>query len=389
MLTEISCRTAKPGPKPRKMFDERGLYLLVTTAGGRLWRFKYRIEGREKLLGLGAYPDVPLKRAREKRDAARQLLADGIDPSIKRRAEKLAQADTLEAIAREWFEKKASSLSAGTLKRDLDRLEKYVLPSLGRRPIRSITPADLVVALQRIEARGTMETAHRTRSLLGRIWRYAVGTSRAERDITADLRDALLPVVVRNHPSIKDPKAIGQLLQAIEGYSGQPTTHAALRLAPLLFVRPGELRGAKWDEFDLDAAMWRIPGERMKMAVQHLVPLSSKAVAILRELHALTGDGPYLFPSLRSAHRPMSENTINAALRRLGYSKDEMTGHGFRSIASTLLNEQGFNRDVIERQLAHAERDGVRAAYNYAEYLSERTRMMQSWADYLDLLKSA
>ena len=386
-LTDRQIQAAKPREKPYKVFDTRGLYLLITPDGSKLWRFRYRIEGREKLISLGDSRDVSLKRAREKRDEARSLVADGRDPSAQRKGERAALAHTFEAVATEWLAMKVKKLSDGTIGRDRDRLKNFIFPYVGKRPIATITPADLLLALRRIEARGTHETAHRTRSLCGRIWRFAVATQRADRDITADLKDALTPVAVQNHAAITDPKGIGALLCAIDGYVGQPATIAALKLAPLVFVRPGELRAAQWSEFDLDRAEWRIPASRMKMGEQHLVPLSRQAVAILRELQPLTGDGNYLFPSIRSAARPMSENTINAALRRLGYTTDEMTGHGFRALASTRLNEEGFNPDLIELQLAHAERNKVRAAYNRAERLAERKKMMQAWADYLDGLK--
>lgn len=386
-LSEMKIRAAKPRERAYKLFDERGLFMLVTPTGGRLWRFRYRMGGVEKLLTLGAYPDVPLKRAREKREDARKLVADGIDPSAKRRAEKSAQADTFEAIADEWLNLQRKSLAAETLDILRTRLKSFLYPYVGRRPIASITAQELLAALRRIEARGKHETAHRVRSLAGRVFRYAVATGRAQHDVAADLKDALAPVKSRNFASVTEPERVGELLRAIDGYSGQPITALALKLAPLVFVRPGELRGAEWSEFDLEGAEWRIPAARMKMGEQHIVPLSRQAVAILRELHILTGSGRYVFPSLLSAQRPMSDNTINAALRRLGYGSDEQTGHGFRSMASTLLNEQGFAPDVIELQLAHQERNKVRAAYNRAQRLDERRKMMQAWADYLDTLR--
>lgn len=390
MLTDADIRAARPREKPQKLFDERGLYLLITSgkkAKSRLWRLKYKFEGREKLLSLGAYPDVSLKRAREKRDELRTQVADGTDPAALRRTERLAQGNTLSTITREWLGKQ-KHLKESTLKRDRDRLEKYILPSLGNRPVSAITAPDLLAALRRIEDRGTHETAHRTRAVVGRVLRYAIATGRAERDVSADLKGALAPAVGKNHAAITDPQRIGELLRAIDGYVGQPATAAALKLAPLVFVRPGELRAAEWSEFDLDGAEWRIPGERMKMGVQHIVPLSRQAVAILLELQPLTGDGRYVFPALTSPLRPLSENTLNAALRRLGYSGDEMVAHGFRSIASTLLNEQAWHPDLIELQLAHAERNKVRGAYNKAQRLPERRKMLQAWANYLDGLKS-
>jgi integrase len=387
MLSEPQIRAAKAKEKPYKLFDERGLFLLVSTTGARLWRLKYRHGGVEKLLALGAYPDVSLKRAREKRDEARTRVADGVDPSAERRAQRTAQADSLEAVAREWLAKQRH-LAVGTLKRDRDRLENYILPYLGKRPVSAVSAPELLAALRRIESRGTHETAHRTRAVVGRVLRYAIATGRAERDVSADIRGALTPVAVRNFPAITEPRRIGELLRAIDGYAGQPATAYALKLAPLVFVRPGELRAAEWSEFDLDAAMWRIPAARMKLRREHLVPLSRQAIALLRELEPITGSGKYLFPSLRTESRPISDNTLNAALRRLGFEKDEMVAHGFRSIASTCLNEQGFNADVIELQLAHAERDEVRGAYNRAQRMADRKQMMQAWADYLDGLRA-
>jgi integrase len=388
-LTELAARNTKPSERPRKLFDAGGLFLLLMPNGARWWRLKYRIDGREKLLSLGVYPEVSLKVAREKRDAARQLIAVGTDPSAERRIAKAARGTTFEGVAREWMALQAGKLAPITLRKCAWMLETHIFPNLGGHPIAKITAAQMLDALRDIEAGGTHETAHRTKQRCGQILRYAVATGRAERDVTTDLRGALAPVVAKNHPSITNPARIGALLRAIHGYSGQPATETALRLAPLVFVRPGELRMAEWREFDLDAAEWRIAAARMKMREAHIVPLARQAVDLLRNLHAITGDGKFVFPSLRTPDRPISENTINAALRRLGYAKEEMTGHGFRSMASTLLNEQGFAPDVIELQLAHAERNKVRAAYNKAQRLTERRKMMQKWADYLDGLRAA
>jgi integrase len=391
-LTDAAIRNAKPAAKPFRLFDGGGLYVEVTPAGGKLWRLKYRFGGKEKRLAFGAYPDVGLKDARERRDEARKLLANDVDPGALKQASKRAATaateHTFEAIAREWHTKHAPSWTAANGERIMRRLEKDVFPWLGSRPIAEVTASELLTVLRRIEDRGALETAHRALQDCGRLFRYAVATGRAERDPSGDLRGALPPVKVRHHASITDTKAVGGLLRAIDGYQGEFITKCALRLAPLLFVRPGELRRAEWAEIDLDGAEWRISAEKMKMRAPHIVPLSTQAVAILRELHAVTGKGRYVFPSIRTSERPMSENTVNAALRRLGYSKEEMTGHGFRSMASTTLNEQGWHRDAIERQLAHAERDSVRAAYNYAEHLPERRKMMQHWADYLAGLAS-
>ena len=388
MLSDTRVRAAKPREKAYKLYDERGLFLFVTPTGGRLWRLKYRVRDREKLISLGAYPDVGLKRAREKRDEARKLLADGVDPSAERQERRTALLETFEGVAEEWLELQSKSLAAETISILGTRLKSALYPYLGSRPITAITAQELLGALRRIEARGRHETAHRVRALAGRVLRYAVATGRAQHDVAADLKDALAPVKSRNFASVTDPVRVGELMRAIDGYTGHPVTALALKLAPLVFVRPGELRAAEWTEFDLLAAEWRIPGARMKMGDPHIVPLSRQALAILRELEPLARGGRYLFPSLRTRDRPMSNNTINAALRRLGYTSQEQTGHGFRTMASTLLNEQGFPPDVIELQLAHSDRNKVRAAYNKAQRLSERRKMMQAWADYLDGLRA-
>jgi len=364
MLTDNAIRSAKPREKPYKLFDERGLFMLVTPKGARWWRLKFRVAGKEKLLSLGVYPDVSLKAARKRRDDLRGQLADGVDPSVKRKAEKAATAESFEAVGREWFAKFSRNCAATHSEKINRRLVNDIFPWLGSRPVGEITAPELLACLRRIESRGALDTAHRAHQNCGQIFRYAIATGRAERDPAADLRGALPPVSGGHFASITDPAGIGALLRAIDGYEGTLVARCALRFAPLVFVRPGELRQAEWSEFDLDKAEWRIPAERMKARVLHIVPLSSQALAILRELQPFTGSGRYVFPSLRTPARPMSENTINAALRRLGYDGDQMTGHGFRSMASTLLNEQGWNRDAIERQLAHGERDEVRAAYN-------------------------
>jgi len=393
-LSDKAIRAARPGPKARRLFDGGGLYVEISPNGGKWWRLKYRFAGKEKRLSLGIYPRVPLKEARNRRDEAKRLLGNGVDPSEQRKASKTASAErvgnSFEAIAREWFSSFSKNWVKGHADKVLLRLERNIFPRLGDRPIAEITSRELLAVLKKIEERGTIETAHRTKQNCSQVFRYAVATGRGERDPTVELRGALTPVKERHHPSITDPKAIGALLRAIDGHDGSTVTNCALKLAYLTFVRPGELRRAEWPEFDLDKAEWRIPAERMKMREQHIVPLSKQAVAILeKELHPITGRWTYVFPGARTKGRPMSENTINAALRRLGYTKDQMTGHGFRSMASTLLNEQGWGRDAIERQLAHAERDNVRAAYNFAEHLPERRKMMQAWADYLERLAIA
>ena len=391
-LTATSIKNARAVDKPLKLFDGGGLYLLVNPNGSRWWRFKYRYLGKEKLLSFGTYPDISLKDARDRRDEARKQLAADIDPGEHRKAMKTTLAvrgeNSFEIVAREWFAKYSPNWAAGHADKIIRRLERDIFPWLGGRPIAEITAPDLLATLRRIESRGAIETAHRAQQNCSQVFRYAVATGRAERDSTADLRGALTPVKERHHASITDPKRVGELMRAIDGYRGSFITKCALRLAPLVFVRPGELRKAEWVEFDLDGAEWRIPAARMKAREQHIVPLAKQAVAMLQDLHALTGDKQHVFPGVRTNGRAMSENTVNAALRRLGYAKDEMTGHGFRSMASTLLNEQGWHRDAIERQLAHAERNNVRAAYNFAEHLPERRKMMLAWADYLDSLKA-
>lgn len=390
-LTDTRVRNAKGSEKPYKLSDERGLYLLVNAAG-KYWRLDYRFAGKRKTLALGVYPDVSLAGARQRRDDARKQISSGIDPSTHRRAHRAASveraANSFEVIAREWHTKFSPNWTADHAARILRRFEADVFPWIGGRPIADVNAPELLTVLRRIESRGALETAHRAHQNCGQVFRYAVATGRAQRDPSGDLRGALPPVRIRHHASITEPKAVGELLRAIKGYGGSFIAKCALRLAPLVFVRPGELRYAEWSEFDLDGAEWKIPAERMKMRTPHIVPLSTQAVAILRELHALTGAGRFVFPGARSNGRPMSENTVNAALRRLNYGSDEMTGHGFRSMASTLLNEAGWHRDAIERQLAHSERDQVRAAYNYAEHLPERRRMMQAWADYLSGLEA-
>src|SRR3984885_8993136 len=342
-LSEARVRSAKPRERAYKLFDERGLFLLVTPTGGRLWRLRYRIGNLEKLISLGSYPDVPLKRAREKRDEARRLIADEIDPSAERKARRAAMLVTFQGVAQEWLDLQGKSLGPETVSILGARLNSGLDPFLGSRPMASITAQELLSALRRIEARGGHETAHRVRALAGRVFRYAVAPGRAQHDVAADLKDALAPVKSKNFASVTDPIRVGELMRAIDGYSGYPVTALALKLAPLVFVRPGELRAAEWSEFDLPNAEWRITAARMKMREQHFVPLE--------ELQPFARGGRYVFPSLRSRDRPMSNNTINGALRRLGYSTEEQTGHGFRTMASTLLNEQGFPPDVIELQL--------------------------------------
>ncbi len=391
MLTDASIKNAKPKEKAYKLTDGEGMFLLLNPNGSRWWRFNYRIGGKHKQISFGVYPEVTLKEAREKRDEARKMLRDGIDPSQAKKAQKASDsgANSFETIAREWFAKFSPTWTPSHGDRILRRLERDIFPWIGKRPISEIKAPELLTVLRRIEERGAVETAHRASQNCGQVFRYAVATGRAERDPTGDLRGSIPPTKQKHHASIIDPREIGALLRAIDAYEGGLIVRCALRLAPLVFVRPGELRTAQWREINWDKSEWVIPAERMKMREKHIVPLSRQSLEILRELQPLTGDGKYLFPSPRTSDRPMSDNAILSALRRMGYTGDQMTGHGFRSMASTLLNEQGWHRDAIERQLAHAERNKIRAAYNYAEHMPERRRMMQSWADYLGELRRA
>jgi integrase len=388
MLSDAKARTAKARANAYKLTDEKGLHLLVMPNGSKWWRLSYRFGGKQKTISLGVYPAVTLAMARKRRDEARRLLADGIDPSAKRKAEKLADANTFKAVAEEFLALKAPDWADTHADKQRRRLG-YLYPYIGDLPIASIRTADLLAALKPLEAAGKGETAARARVVAGQVIRFAIATGRAEHDPTTALRGAFARVVSGHYAAITEPKAFGELLRAIDGYMGEPTTRAAMRLLPLVLVRPGELRLAEWSEFDLDAGQWVIPAGRMKMKQPHIVPLSTQAVAILRELHPLTGRRPLAFPSLRSRDRPMSENTINAALRRLGYDKDTQTGHGFRASARTMLDEVlGCRVDLIEHQLAHAVKDPLGRAYNRTAHLSERVKMMQAWADYCDALKA-
>jgi integrase len=388
MLTDTELKALRTRDRPYKRSDARGLYVIVNPDGARWWRFRYRVGGREKLISLGTYPDTSLKLAREKRDDARRDLAAGIDPSAQRLAAKMAAADTFEAIGREWLKVQEPKLSAATLAKAEWILTTFVFPHIGSRPIGEIEATDVLRLLRRVESRDKHETAHRTRQRCSQIFRFAVASGRARRDVTVDLRGALAAVKTESLAAIVEPARIGELLRAIDGYQGHPAVTAALKLAPYVFVRPGELRAAEWSEIDVADSAWRIPAERMKTKSPHVVPLAKQALDIIEELRLVTGGGRFLFPSLRTVARCMSENAITAALRRLGYSGDEMTWHGFRSMASTRLNELGFAPDMIELQLAHKERDKVRAAYNRAERLADRRSMMQQWADHLDGLRS-
>lgn len=391
-LSDATIRTAKAKAAQYKLFDTGGLFLIVRPSGGKLWRLKYRHLGKELQLSIGTYPDVGLKEARALRDEARKLIAAGGNPAFEKKRAAVAAsvnaANTFKAVADEFIDKREreglKEITTGKARWLLVQLE----PALGQRPIADIEPYELLAVLKKVELSGRHETARRLLAFSGRVFRYAVATTRAKRNIAADLQGALIAPKIKHHAAIIDPKGVGALLRAIDGYEGYPVTHWALRLAPHVFVRPGELRMAEWSEIDLDAAVWRIPGSRMKMNREHVVPLSTQAVAILAEAKALTGDGRFVFPSVRTPLRPMSENTLNAALRRLGYTADEMTSHGFRSTASTLLNESGkWSVDAIERALAHGDADPVRAAYHRGAHWQERVKMAQWWSDHLDRLR--
>lgn len=390
-LTDIKVRQAKPTGKRYKLYDEKGLYLEVSASGGKWWRFKYRFNNKEKLLSLGIYPDISLKEARDRRDSARNLVANGIDPSEHRKAHKTAaiekHSNNFESIAREWLTKQSARWTSGHSKRIVLRLEKDIFPWLGNMPITDITPPILLKTMRRIESRGAVETAHRALSNCGQIFRYAIATGRAEQDPSGDLKGALPPVKGTHLASVTEPKQVGELLRTLDSYQGTFVVNCALKLAPLVFVRPGELRSAKWEDMDLENAEWRFIVS--KTSTPLIVPLVKQAVAILEDLHPLTGSSPYVFPSARSNGRPMSDNAILGAMRRLGIDKDTMCGHGFRAMARTILDEVLKVRpDYIEHQLAHAVRDPNGRAYNRTQYLPERKLMMQQWADYLDELKA-
>jgi integrase len=390
-LTSTAIRNAQPDEKPVKLFDERGLYLEVSPTGGKWWRLKYRFDGKEKRLSLGVYPDVGLKDARDRRDAARKLLADGIDPSENRKAQKSARAEraanSFEVVAREWFAKYSETWAASHRDRILRLFERDIFPWLGGQPIADITAPELLTVVRRIENRGALDTTHRALGNCGQVFRYAVATGRTTTDPTGSLRGALPPAKGEHFAATTDPKQFAAILRAMDGYEGTPTVCCALRLAPLVFVRPGELRKAEWADIDMDAAEWRYTVT--KTNTPHIVPLAKQALDILRELHPLTGRGRFVFPSARSTARPMSDNAVLAAMRRMGIDKDEMSGHGFRAVARTILDEVlGVRPDLIEHQLAHAVRDPNGRAYNRTAHLPERKKMMQQWADYLDKLKA-
>jgi integrase len=390
-LTDTTVRNAKSAQKTVKLFDNRGLYLEISPSGGKWWRHKYRFEGKEKRLSLGVYPDVGLKEARERREDARKLLANGVDPGEHRKAMKLARneqsANSFEVVAREWFGKYETTWATSHSEKTIRRFERDVFPWIGSRPIADIHAPEILTVLRRIEARGAGETAHRALSNCGQVFRYAVATGRANRDPSGDLRGALSPVKKGHFAAKTDPEVVAGILRAMDVYQGTLPVRCAMRLAPLLFVRPGELRTAKWADVDLEEKQWRYTVT--KTNTPHIVPLSRQAVEIFNELQPLTGNGKYVFPSARTNSRPMSDNAILAAMRRIGIDKEEMTGHGFRAVARTILDEVlGVRPDYIEHQLAHAVRDPNGRAYNRTAHLPERKKMMQQWADYLDRLKA-
>jgi integrase len=428
MLTDTMIRAAKPAPKPQKLFDEKGLYVVVMPTGGRLWRFKYRFPKRgplrkERLLALGSYPEVSLRAARDRRDEARRDLANGIDPGLKRKCEQASPGDTFKAVALELVAvlRKASlageppspaaaeaiepdvapyhkrrarqrePISAKTIDTMLRRLDMHVFPYIGSYDVGVITGPQLLEVLRRIESRGTLELAHRLRSVCGRVFRYAKATGRQCENVAADLSDLLIPFESEHMAAIVDPVGIGGLLRAIENYHGEPITRLALRLIPYIFPRPIEFRTMEWSQINFNGPTpeWRVPWKRMKMREPHVVPLSRQAAEILDEIRLHTGHWHYVFPQLRKPHKPMSENWITAALRAMGYSGTQMSWHGFRALASTQLNELGWNDKWIEAQLSHSDRNRVRKAYNHAKYLPQRRVMMQAWADYIDVLRAS
>jgi integrase len=392
-LTDTTIRNAKPREKTYTLGDGEGMYFEVMPNGTRFWRMAYRQpNGKNNRLTFGKYPEVSLAEARDKRLAARKQLAQGIDPGRTKREEKQAKEkaalNTFEAVARAWLERTAADRAASTQEKNTAWLERNIFPAIGALPISTIKPWDVLSALRVIEKRGAIESAHKIKQLCGQVFRFAVASGLADRDMTVDLRGALSAVPEAHYAAITDPKEAARLLRAIDAYDGHAYAVAALKLAPLVFVRPGELRAAEWAEIDLDAAEWRIPGSKMKMGQDHIVPLATQAIALLKDLHAMTGHGKYVFPSVRTGERCMSENTINAALRAMGYGKEVMTGHGFRATARTIMDEVlGERVDLIEHQLAHAVKDPNGRAYNRTAHLPARRLMMQRWADYLDAIK--
>lgn len=392
-LKDMEIRALKPTEKDQKVFDGGGLYLLVTKSGSKLWKLKFRVHGKEKKLSLGAYPAVSLKDAREKRDDAKRQLANGEDPAKQKRERKLKakieNALTFELVARDYIQKMIDEEKAPATVKKAEWLAGQLFPALGKRPIGEITPPEVLEVLKKIEKSGKRETARRLRSFSSRVFRYGVATGRGQYDPSAALRGALVAPVVKHHAGITDPIRLGELMRAIDAYQGQPATMIALQVTPHVFQRPGEVRQMRWSELDFESNVWSIPAGRMKQREPHFVPLSRQAVSLLQQMQPLTGRGEFVFPSIRTLSRPMSENTVNGALRRLGYHGDEMTAHGFRTTASSLLNESGkWNPDAIERALSHADKNQIRGTYNRSPYWPERVAMAQWWSDYLDTLKT-
>jgi len=388
---KVKAATVPEDKKQAKLADGGGLYLLIKSSG-KYWRLDYRFGDKRKTMAIGVYPQVSLKEARGKRESAKKLLEQNIDPSQskqadKRKAVQTSKAVTFEGVATEWMAKQSTKWVKTTIVHTQAKLDKHILPWIGSLPIADIEAPDVLAVVQRLEKRGTIETAHRLKMICSQIFRYAIATGKIKYDPTIGLQGALTPLTVTHRATITEPKKVGELLRSIQGFEGTFIVQCALKITPYVFVRPGELRHAEWSEIDLDAAEWRIPAEKMKMRVIHIVPLAKQVVAILKELQPLTGSGRYVFPSIRNMHRPMSENTVNASLRRIGYDKSEICAHGFRAMASTMLHEQGWKSDVIERQLAHKEGNAIKGAYNHARHLPERKQMMQQWANFLDGLR--
>lgn len=392
-LSDLKINKAKPQEKEYCLFDGGGLYLAVTPSGGKLWRIKYRFEGKNKLLHLGAYPVITLAEARQKLLDTKRTIASGVDPGAVKKAQKQSrlekEANSFEVIAREWHGRFIDQWTEGHAVTIMSRLNRDVFPYMGHEPIEDIKALLVLQVLRRVESRGALDTAHRIKTIIGQVLRYAVATGRAERDCTGDLKGALAPVDKKHLAALTDPKDVAPLLRAIDGYAGSFVVKCALQLLPLVFLRSKELREGEWSEIDFEGAQWNIPGVRMKMKLPHIIPLPDQAIAILKELQPLTGHSKYIFPCHRSPLRTMSNNAVNAALRRMGFEKDEMCGHGFRAMARTILDEVlGFPVDHIEHQLAHAVRDANGRAYNRTAHLPARRKMMQQWADYLDGLKA-
>lgn len=388
-LTAKEIQTVKlETSKTKKLSDGGSLYLLVNKTG-KYWRYNYRFNTKQKTLALGVYPEISLKVARERHRSARELLDQGLDPSVQKKIIKETKIEAYEnsfgVLAGEWL--KRQNWTQGHRRTVESRLERDILPYLNDRPVSEINAKEILVICRRVENRGAIESAHRIKTIIGQVMRYCVALELVESDPTRDLTGALTPTKPQHMATITDPKQAGGLMRSIDDYEGYHVTRSALKIAALTFVRPGELRHAEWSEIDFDRKLWIIPAEKMKGRIKHIVPLSNQTLEVIKDLQPKTGNGKYLFPSLRTASKPMSDNAVLSALRRMGYTKKEMSGHGFRGMASTLLHELGWKDELIEKQLAHKDPNEVRSAYNHAKYLSERTEMMQAWADYLDNLK--